>query len=165
MSAQLATKEDLDLAILASEARLGQRITETEARIDETEARLGHRIDETEARLMQRIAEASEHTARVMMDRMDRMGDQIADRIGRDLERHIRASDERNLDSLRAVDDQYRRLPVDIGTLRAQFDARADEVARLSRELDAHVRDDSRHLTPRAAGRPAPSGGPPDKEA
>ncbi|HUH04431.1 MAG TPA: hypothetical protein VML75_20690 [Kofleriaceae bacterium] len=142
MSAQLATKDNLDHAVLAFETRL----------------------DEAEARLMQHIDAAWEHVTRVMMDHMDGMPDRIADRLGRAFERHLRASDERNLDSLRALDDQYRRLPVDIVTLRARFDARADEVARQRRELDAHVSDDSRHLAPGAAGQPDQSG-PPDKGA
>jgi phage host-nuclease inhibitor protein Gam len=143
-----------------TESRLVQRIAEASehtARV--TNEYTDHAIDRSESRLMQRIAEASEHTARVMMDRMDRVAgelatridelathvgematriDELPERMGKELARHIRASDERNLDAIRTIDDQYRGLP--------------GEVVALQRRVDAHVEDDSRHVGGQAGG-------------
>lgn len=47
-----------------------------------------------------------------------RIGDELAERMGRELTRHVQTSDERNLDAIRTLDDQYRRLPGEVVALR-----------------------------------------------
>lgn len=134
MSAQPVTKDDLDHAIQQSESRVRDEIQQNRDEIQ----RNRDEIKQTESRLMKRLAEALDHTVRVMMDRMDR----FAAELGQDLARHVRASEERTLAAIRALDDQYRTLP--------------GETARLRRGLDAHVADDRRH--------PGPGGGRSDTD-
>ncbi|HUH01157.1 MAG TPA: hypothetical protein VML75_04130 [Kofleriaceae bacterium] len=174
MSAQPVTKDDLDHAInhavQQSEARLRGDIAQSEDRLrNEIQVSIG----QSEGRLMRYIAEASEHTVRVTMDRMDRMageltqriGDEVVERIGLELARHIQASDERNLDSIRTIDDQYRTLPGEVTALRTEVEAccgPGGEVAGLRRDIEEHTRDDARHV---GTARTDASRGPTDTEA
>jgi len=139
MSAEPATKNDVQV----SESRL-------RGEIGESESRLRGEIRETESRLMRRIAEATEHVAHVLMkrmdgvrqeliERMDGMADVIADKLNVSLAQHVRASEERNRELLRSLDDRYRGVPGELAVVRG--------------DLDAHVDDDSRHV-----GTPEPKG-------
>jgi hypothetical protein len=128
MSAEPATKNDVQV----SESRLRDEI-------GESESRLRGELAETESRLMRRIAEATEHVAHVLIERMDGMADVIADKLNVSLAQHVRASEERNRELLRSLDDRYRGVPGELAVVRG--------------DLDAHVDDDSRHV-----GTPEPKG-------
>jgi chromosome segregation ATPase len=112
-----------------TEARLRGELHDTEARL---RGDLRGEMRGIEQNLLRSIAEASEHTARV-----------VEERLGLQLARHVLASEERNRELLRSLDDRYRAVPADVAALR--------------RDLDAHVADDVRH-----GG--APPSVPPDPE-
>jgi hypothetical protein len=134
------TKADLDGAIAGAVAQLRGEIGESESRlrgeIGESESRLRGEIGEAKAELrgeiravernlIRHIAEASEHTARV-----------VEERLGLELARHVTASEERNREFLRSLDDRYRDLP--------------PRTAALRRDLDEHLADEARHVVPPA---------------
>jgi DNA anti-recombination protein RmuC len=123
---ELRTVEQNMLRHIAEVAEHTARVVE--ARID---ARLADQEERLDARLEERLAAQEE---RLGAQLEERLGAQLEERLGAQLARHVMASEERNRELLRSLDDRYRAMP--------------REVAALRRDLDAHVADDTRQAGP-----------------
>jgi uncharacterized coiled-coil protein SlyX len=121
-----ATKEDLESAVTQLRGEIAETRQELRGEIAETRQEIAETRQElraVEKNLLHHIGDMAEHTARV-----------VEERLSAELARHVMASEERNRDLLRSLDDRYRALP--------------GEAAALRRDLDAHVADDTRHAGP-----------------
>jgi gas vesicle protein len=132
------TRQQLRGEIAETRQELRDEIAETRQGLRGEIAETRQQLRTVEQNMIRHIAEVAEHTARIVEARIDaRLEVRLAaqeDRLGAQLASHVLASEERNRELLRSLDDRYRAMP--------------GEVAALRRDLDAHVADDTRHTGP-----------------